>query len=387
VVRTLTIQVGSSGSDQLVLSNFDPTGISGSLVVETLTFADGNTVNMADLFPNAVNHAPTLASLLADQTVQEDVPFSVVVPSNTFTDEDADDVLTLSASLADGTALPAWLSFNAATATFSGTPDDAQVGNLDLRVTAIDTGNLSESDVFTLTVTNVNEAPTVAAPLANQTALEDTAFTFAVPGSTFADVDSGDVLAYGATLADGTALPTWLSFNSTTRTFSGIPGNSNVGTLALTVTATDQGTLSTSSWFALTIQNVNDAPTVVAPLAEQTAAEDSAFTFVVPATTFVDADAIHGDALTYNATLADGSPLPAWLSFNPTTRTFSGTPGAGDAGSIQIAVTATDSGNLSATDQFAFAISGPLPQTLIGTAGNDVLTGGRGDDTLRGAIC
>ena len=63
---------------------------------------------------------------------------------------------------------------------------------------------------------------------------------------------------------------------------------------------------------------------------------------------------------------------------------MSGTPGAGDAGTLQIAVTATDSGMLSATDQFALVISGPLPQTLVGTTGNDILTGGRGDDTLTG---
>ncbi len=276
--RTLTIQVGSSGTDNLFLTSFDPAGANGSLVVETLAFSDGNMVNLADLF---VNHAPTVTNPLADQTVPEDAPFSFVGPATTFADQDAGDVLTFSASLADGTALPGWLSFDASSAMFSGMPDDAQVGSLDLRVTATDRENLNVSDVFRLTVANVNEAPTVAVPLADQTAVEDTAFTFAVPESTFTDVDLGDVL-------------------------------------------------------------------------------------------------------TYSATLADGSPLPAWLNFNSTTQTFSGMPGAGDAGSLQIAMTATDSGNLSATDQFAFAISGPLPQALSGTSGNDVLIGGRGDDTLTG---
>ncbi len=38
IARTLTIQVGSSGTDKLVLTSFDPTGANGSLVVETLTF-------------------------------------------------------------------------------------------------------------------------------------------------------------------------------------------------------------------------------------------------------------------------------------------------------------------------------------------------------------
>ncbi|ULA65541.1 MAG: hypothetical protein LZF86_220002 [Nitrospira sp.] len=47
--RTLTIQVGASGADRLVLTNFDSTGVNGSLVVETLAFADGSTASMASL--------------------------------------------------------------------------------------------------------------------------------------------------------------------------------------------------------------------------------------------------------------------------------------------------------------------------------------------------
>jgi len=382
--RTLMIHVIGSGADQLRLLHFDPTGVHGSLVVETLHFADGSVLNLADLLSSVANQAPTVANPLADQTVPEDAPFSLVVPANTFADEDIGDVLTLSDTLADGTALPAWLSFDAATATFSGTPDDAQVGTLDLRVTAMDREGLTVSDVFSLTVANVNEAPTVASPLADQQATEDSPFNFRVPDGTFADVDAGDALIYSATQANGAALPTWLSFDPITHTFTGTPGNSEMGTLAVTVTATDAGNLSVSTGFSLSVQNVNDAPTVAAPIADQTAAEDSTFTFTVPGDTFADQDHIHGDVLTYGATLADGSPLPAWLSFNPNSRTFSGTPGVGDAGSRQIAVSATDTGQLSATDLFTLAISGPFPQTVFGTTGNDVLTGGRGDDTLMG---
>ena len=384
--RTLMIQVGSSGTDQLQLLNFDPTGANGSLVVETLTFVDGSSTNLADVVSPIVNHAPTLAVPMADQTMPEDAPFTIQVPSAIFADEDAGDVLTLSASLADGTALPTWLTFDETMATFSGTAGDAQVGTLDLKVTATDRENLNVSDVFTLTVTNVNEAPTVAAPLAEETAMEDASFSITVPASTFADVDQvhGDQLTYHALLAGGGSLPTWLTFDPSTRTFSGTPGNADVGMLALTVTATDSGGMSVSTSFSLSVQNVNDAPTVAVPVADQTAAEDSPFSFTMPGTTFTDADLIHGDGLTYGATLADGSPLPTWLSFNTTTRTFSGTPGTGDASILEIAVTATDSGMLSATDRFALLISGPLPQTLVGTVGNDVLTGGRGDDILTG---
>jgi Ca2+-binding RTX toxin-like protein len=358
VARTLTIDVGGSGTDQLVLTNFDLIGANGSLVVETLAFADGSTASLSALLGGPVNHAPTVATPLADQMVPEDAPFSIAVPANTFADQDANDVLTLSASLADGTALPAWLTFDATTRTFTGTPDDAQVGSLDLKVTATDTGTLSAADTFTLTVTNVNEVPTVAAPLTDQQATEDAPFTFVVQTSTFADVDQlhGDQLTYSATREDGTALPSWLSFDATTRTFSGIPLNSDVGTLALRVTATDIGNLSVSDTFSLTVTNVNDAPTVAAPLADQTGNEDEPFSFTIAANTFADADLIHGDVLTYSATLADGSTLPTWLSFNPTTRTLSGTPGNGDVGVLALTVTATDTGNLSAATGFALTI-------------------------------
>ena len=353
--RTLLIQVGSSGTDQLRLTNFDPTGANGSLVVATLAFADGSTAQLADLLGGPVNHAPTVATPLEDQTVAENAPFSLAVPANTFADEDAGDLLTLSASLADGTALPAWLTFDAATRTLSGTPDDVQVGELDLRVTATDTGTLSASNVFTLTVANVNEAPTVAVPLADQQATEDVPFSLIVPVSTFADVDAGDTLTYSATLASGATLPTWLSFNPVTRTFNGTPLNSDVGTLTLAVKATDLGGLSATDTIALAIQNVNDAPTVVNPLVDPTVLEDAPFSIQVPANAFVDEDA--GDVLSYSATLANGSALPTWLSFNAATRTFTGTPDDAQVGTLDLRVTATDSGNLSVSDVLTFTVA------------------------------
>lgn len=150
VARTLTIQVGASGTDQLVLTNFDPTGMNGSLVVETLAFVDGSTVNLAYLYPP--NQAPTVATPIADQTVSEDTPFSIYVSADTFADPDTGDTLTYTASLADGSPLPVWLSFDPLASTFSGMPVPGAAGTLQLAVTATDSGSLSVSDAFTLTI-------------------------------------------------------------------------------------------------------------------------------------------------------------------------------------------------------------------------------------------
>ena len=73
IARTLTIQVGSSGTDQLVLPNFDPTGANGSLVVETLAFADGSTESLASLLglagPVATNGDDMISIGVGDDVV------------------------------------------------------------------------------------------------------------------------------------------------------------------------------------------------------------------------------------------------------------------------------------------------------------------------------
>jgi YD repeat-containing protein len=242
---------GSSGTD---IWNSD-----GS-ISSTRTDANGAFTESTST-PGATNHAPVLATAPMDQSAAQDGAFSYAVPANTFNDPDAGDVLAYTASAADGSALPAWLNFNAATRTFSGTPQNADVGSLSLKIVATDIAGASANCVFKLTVADVNDAPVLVQAVAGQAAVQDQAWTFTLPAGTFTDPDLGDTLSYSATLASGAALPSWLTFDGTTRTFRGVPLNANVGALSLEVTATDGQGLSTSDAFALTVANINDAPT------------------------------------------------------------------------------------------------------------------------------
>ena len=100
----------------------------------------------------------------------------------------------------------------------------------------------------------------------------------------------------------------------------------------------------------------NAAPTVVNQIADQTATVGTAFSFPFPATTFNDAD---GDTLTYTVKQVlngDETDLSGWLSFNATTRTFSGTPQASDIGTITVKLTASD-GTASVSDEFDIVVS------------------------------
>ncbi|MCW2484119.1 putative Ig domain-containing protein, partial [Candidatus Symbiopectobacterium sp. NZEC135] len=181
-----------------------------------------------------------------------------------------------------------------------GTPANGDVGSLTIKVTATDGSNASVSTTFGLTVANVNDAPVVATPIPAQSVAQDGSLSFTVPAGTFSDPD-GDSLTLSATLADGSPLPSWLSFNPATGTFSGTPGNGDIGSLSIKVTAND-GDASVSTNFTLTVTLPNEAPVVSGTIPPQSVAQDGSFNFTVQAGTFTDPD---GDTLTLSATLAD----------------------------------------------------------------------------------
>ena len=99
----------------------------------------------------------------------------------------------------------------------------------------------SASSNVVITITGTNDAPTLDAPLSDRALTTGQTLSFALPATTFSDIDQGDVLAYGAQMVNAQggvqALPTWLQFNAVTRTFSGTP--TAAGTYSIRVTATD----------------------------------------------------------------------------------------------------------------------------------------------------
>lgn len=104
---------------------------------------------------------------------------------------------------------------------------------------------------FTIRVTDVNDAPTVANTVPDQDATQDEEFLFQFAWDTFADEDAA-VLTYSATLVSDDPLPAWLTFTAETRTFSGTPEIDDVGTISVKVTASD-GALSVSDTFDIVV--------------------------------------------------------------------------------------------------------------------------------------
>ena len=231
------------------------------------TVSDGSlsSANTGTLTLNVtpVNDAPT-AGIIANQTLTEGNRFSLVLANGTFNDVDTGDILTLSATLADGSSLPSWLTFDPVTGSFSGTPGATDTGTLSIRVSATDRAGAQASSSFTLQIAaiNSNQSPIVSGTLTDQTAPQDGRFNYTIPTNVFVDPDSGDSLSLSAAQANGSPLPSWLSFDPATQTFSGVPDTSAIGVVTIRVTATDSNQATVSATFSLSVtraqQNLGD---------------------------------------------------------------------------------------------------------------------------------
>ncbi len=182
---TVTIASGSTTATYTVDTVGDSTDEpNGSVTVAVTASTDYNlgTTTSASVTVNddddPVPGAPTVANAIPDQPATVGTAFNYAFPADTFADADGD-TLTYTATQSDGTALPAWLTFTAATRTFSGTPTAA--GTVNVKVTASDATH-SVSDEFTITVAASVTGPTITIE-AGPAVTEGTAATFTVRAS------------------------------------------------------------------------------------------------------------------------------------------------------------------------------------------------------------
>ena len=196
-----------------------------------------------------------MSNPIPDQTATEDIPYSYNLPADTFIDANSGDSITYTATRTDGTALPAWLSFDGVSQSFSGTPGNDDVGVSNLRVTATDLLGDSVADDFSMTVLNANDDPYFTST-AEITAKEGDPYTYAV---TTEDIDVGDVLTLTAPI-----LPAWLSITDNgdgTAELTGIPSNSDAGLNTVRLQVSD-GTSLVDQSFDITVVLINTEPTV-----------------------------------------------------------------------------------------------------------------------------
>ena len=322
--------VAFDGAGNIVFTPDDGRTLPGSfdyVLTDTTGATDIATVT-ANL--DGLNNAPVLVRRLPDQSFAEDTAVGFTLPADAFLDLD-NDALTLSAELADGSALPDWLAFDADAGSFAGTPPENYNGSLEVVVSASD-GEFAATDTFRLAITAVNDAPEVTDAAVQGTEDQILVVPILQLLGEGTDVD-GDRLSI-TSLSSGTGIQAELDgAGNIALTFE----ENFVGDVSFDYTVSD-GTLSDTAQVTVNVAPQNDAPTIRA-IADVHRDEDTAIEFEIPAGIASDLD---GDAVELSATRASGVPLPAWLTFDAATRRFTGTPPANFFGTIALAVVVSD---------------------------------------------
>lgn len=191
-----------------------------------------------------VNDAPVFSSTPITTAIEDSI-YNYTVSA---TDVDKGDTLIYSAK-----TLPSWLSIDAATGLVTGTPGNDDVGMHTVSLIVTDSAKETDSQMFSITVENVNDAPEFSStPIT--TATEDELYSYIVSAT---DVDADDSLSYTAL-----GMPSWLTFDTKTHTLSGTPTNDDVGTYNITLVVTDASKEEIKQEFTLRVVNVNDVPDV-----------------------------------------------------------------------------------------------------------------------------
>jgi len=207
----------------------------------------------------------------------------------------------------------AWLTIDTVTGNLSGTPDNTDVGEVNVTVRVNDTHGMV-GHTFLLTVANT--APTLI-PYVVDNATEDAVFTM-----DFASDDDD----HGAMVWSLDTLATWLTIDTGNGTITGTPTNDDVGAVAVSVAVEDGNGGADAATFNLTVINVDP---VILTATIMNATEDVAYTATIES----DEGPLQGTWAMAGA---------AWLTMNATTGNLTGTATNDDVGAYTLNVTYDD---------------------------------------------
>ena len=315
---------------------------------------------------NSTNNTPPTISSIADQSTAMNTPTAAIQ----FTVDDAESGptnLTVSGVSSNLTLVPNGnfvFGGSGANRTVTITPAAGKTGTAIITVKVSD-GSLTNSTSFTLTVTATNTPPTIST-VADQTINEDTVagpIPFTVgdaetpAGSlTVSGVSSSQTLVPNSNIA--------LGGSGSNRTVTVTPAPDQNGAALITLTVSD-GQLSNSTSFLLTVNPVDDPPTI-SSIADQIVTQDmatAAIPFVVD-----DIDNPPGSLLVSGVSSNETLVPDVNIVFggSGSNRTVTVTPAAGQTGTTLITVTVSD-GQLSTNTSFAVTVVPPpvvLPFTI-----------------------
>ena len=311
-----------------------------------------------------VNDAPSVSEISDD--VEDQGAYHEIDAASYFTDIDYDIPNATEALSFSASGLPSSYTIDSATGLISGTSTNGDVGEHEVTVTGSDLENESVSSTFTLSVTNVNDAPSVSE--ISDDVEDQGAYHEIDAAGYFTDIDYDIPNATEALSFSASGLPASYTIDSATGLISGTSTNGDVGEHEVTVTGSDLENESVSSTFTLSVANVNDAPTV-SEISDDVE-NQGAYHEIDAASYFTDIDydiPNATEALSFSA-----SGLPASYTINSATGLISGISTNDDVGEHEVTVTGSDLENESVSSTFTLSVANVNDAPTVSEISDDV---------------
>ena len=349
---------GSTGELTFVnLPDFESPQDAGmnNIYAAEVTVMEGSDVTKVTVSVSVTNvNEPPVVTEISDMSLTEGLSSGAIDLGAAFTDPDAGDALTFTAS--SGVEVATEITGS----TLTLTAGSMVGGPYAVTVTAEDRDGLTVNDMFNVTVT-ANRSPVVTAPGISDRSLVEGLSSGAIDlEAVFMDPDAGDMLTFTAT--SGVEVATEITGSMLTLTAGSMLG----GPYVVTVTARDIGDLTVSHMFNVTV--TANSPPVVTPtgisdlsLVEGFGTEDIDLEAV-----FTDPDA--GDALTF--TVSTSSPLVVTAEITGSTLTL--TAGSMVGGPYVVTVNAEDRGGLAVSDMFEVTVTANTAPVVVATGISDL---------------
>ncbi|HEY9698799.1 MAG TPA: cadherin domain-containing protein [Trichocoleus sp.] len=307
--------------------------------------------------PDAANRAPTDLAITPAQ-VNENTATGTVV--GTFGTTDPDSGNTFTYSFVTGTGDTDNGSFTIDNTTgqlkLNVVPDFETKSSYSIRVRTTDQGNLSFEKVLTIGIQNINEAPTDIALSANSVD-ENLPIGSVVGAFSTVDQDAGDSFTYSLVTGTGSTDNGLFTIDNTTGQLklNVVPNFETKNSYSIRVRSRDQGGLTTEKVFAITVKNVNEAPSDIT-LSANNVDENQPIGTVVGTLSTADPDA--SSSFTYSLVTGTGSTDNSSFTIDPTTGQLklNAIPDFETKSTYSIRVQSTDQGGLSTQKVFTINI-------------------------------
>ncbi len=375
IVPNSNIVLGGGGANRTV--NVTPlANANGGPVVITLSTSDGtNTATRTfNLSVTPVNDAPVISSI-ADQVVGEGTSTGPI--SFTVTDVDSRiDLLTVTGSSNNQVLVPNGgivITGTGASRTVDVTPAPNATGGPAVITLTVSDGFKTSTESFNVTISAINDAPTISV-IADQVINEDSS-TGAI-GFILTDPDTPlDTLTVTAVSSNQTLVPNAnivLGGTGGSRTVTVTPAaNISGGPSVITISVFD-GLNTVTESFNVTVNPVNDAPTISA-IADQTINEDTSTGPL--AFTLSDSDTPVG-SLTVTASSNNQSVIPnsnIVIAGTGTNRTVTITPAANASGGPVIIMLTVSDGTSATTAAFNVTVTSVNDAPTISAIADQVI--------------